>query len=210
MTLQTNQRHLLGSRVFGKRRTQRIKIPLAGIELATRGTFIQLCVTTWASISRTWWQSYLCNHPIFPICSSRNSNQGNRVQLILEFSYRNITFKTLLYMFSILLNSLWGRCYKRYIVRPELHGPDVDEVEALHGDNHDAVGKLDPVRMPDLIRKGFECPTQEQQDHQQLILNCLPRRCSSVGIASFKGPSLVQLYWRGFETLRSIRVREKS
>ena len=36
-----------------------------------------------------------------------------------------------------------------------------------------------------------------------------PRRGSSVGRASFKGPNLVQLYWHGFETRRGKGVREK-
>ena len=37
-----------------------------------------------------------------------------------------------------------------------------------------------------------------------------PRRSSSVGRASFKCPSLVQLYWHGFKTCRGIRVWKKS
>ena len=38
------------------------------------------------------------------------------------------------------------------------------------------------------------------------VLNELgPRYCGSVGRVSFKGPSLMQLYWRGFESHRGIR-----
>ena len=37
----------------------------------------------------------------------------------------------------------------------------------------------------------------------------LPRRSGSVGRVSFKGPSLVQLYWHGFETRRGIGVWKK-
>ena len=41
------------------------------------------------------------------------------------------------------------------------------------------------------------------------VFKLKPRRGSSVGRASFKGPNLVQLFWCGFQTRCSIAVRKK-
>ena len=61
-------------------------------------------------------------------------------------------------------------------------------------------------KIEELIRALPDGSGMRGQDHQVLLIFWPRWRCSSVGRASFKGPSLMQLYWRGFESRPRYKV----
>ena len=92
----------------------------------------------------------------------------------------------------------WWKPGKKIVVFKRFHDIGCLETVFFHEKNWLNISCIKLVRVP-LLGTGLK------SESDKLTITLTPRRWGSVGRASIKGPSVVQSYWRGFESRHSKR-----